>query len=489
MAYSYPISDDIKKFAQENPRFEASLKMLNDDEYVTLNTIILSYPDTLPEGSQVIGVFFAHKANIARNGGVQFKQDYIIKHPDGTFTSVTKTSTPNSHVMPIEKFKKDVGAGKHYGTDKGGFDHWYYSVDDLPDILHAEAEEIAASERLSVSDNSDDKSKDEIIARINTADFANKKMAEIPIYNFKLPDNFTKQITEIVEGVNRMYQNLYGDEIQKMLNNAIQAQQNLIKSLNLIDTKKIFEGITNLTKSFSGFATGLTAHLPDNWSGSKLREAASLCVQGIPIVFVPRIAIVNKLTKAKDVPSIKRIIAHSKNAPLIIEDCEKALADCDWLPKDMREHIQESIACFKNGQYRAAQSTAIIAFDSLLNVVVDMSEHRKKNKRALAYKHVKNYTSWTDGVDLMEMPLGRVPFYTVLMLPVIGHMLTDFSIGDRTTYLNDANRHAASHTISSKQYKKSNALLTIMAVASVCKVTQLNGKYWLQKSAQQYGIS
>ena len=118
-----------------------------------------------------------------------------------------------------------------------------------------------------------------------------------------------------------------------------------------------------------------------------------------------------------------------------------------------------------------------------------MSVPRKKNKRALAYTHVKTYTSWTDGIDLMEVPLGRMPFYTVLMLPVVGHMLTDFSIGDRSTYVNDANRHASSHTISSKQYKKSNALLTIMAVTSICKVTQLNGKYWLQKSAQQYGIA
>lgn len=340
-----------------------------------------------------------------------------------------------------------------------------------------------------MSDDKNNKPEDKIIARINTADYANKKIGEIPTYNFKLPDHFTKQLTGIVEGVNKMYQNLYGDEIQKVLNNAIQAQQTLIKSLNLIDTKKILEGITRLTESFSGFTTGLSAHMPDNWSESKLRKAASLCVQGIPIVFVPRATIINKLTKAKSVPSIKRIIAHSKNAPLIIEDCEKALAECDWLPKDMREHIQESIVCFKNGQYRAAQSTAIIAFDSLLNIVVDMSVHRKKNKKALAHSQVKSYTSWTDGIDLMEVPLGRMPFYTVLMLPVIGHMLTDFAIGDRATYLNDANRHASSHTINSKQYKKSNALLTIMAVTSICKVTQLNGKYWLQKSAQQYGIS
>ncbi|HMS30945.1 MAG TPA: hypothetical protein PJ984_00940 [Candidatus Saccharibacteria bacterium] len=144
MAYSYPISDEIKQFAKANPRFEASLKMLNDTDYITLNTIILSYPDTLPEGSQVIGVFLANKSAIKQGKGKFFKQDYIVKHTDGTFTSYTKTDKPNKHVRPIEEFVKNIGASKHYGTDKkSGLDHWYYSVDELPDIIRPEAQEIS----------------------------------------------------------------------------------------------------------------------------------------------------------------------------------------------------------------------------------------------------------------------------------------------------------------------------------------------------------
>jgi len=139
MGYSYPISEEIKEYAKNNPRFGRSLKMLNDNDYVTLDTILVSYPDTLPQGSQVIGVFFAHKVNLVRNKGVLFKQDYIINHGDGTFTSVTKTSTPSKNVMPIEEFKKRVGAGKHYGTDYGSFDHWYYSVADLPKPIRENA--------------------------------------------------------------------------------------------------------------------------------------------------------------------------------------------------------------------------------------------------------------------------------------------------------------------------------------------------------------
>jgi hypothetical protein len=323
------------------------------------------------------------------------------------------------------------------------------------------------------------KPKYKIIANINTADYANRKLGDIPTYGFNPPDHFTKQLTETVGAI---HQNLY-DEIQKTLNSVTKAQQDLIKSLNLISIKKILWDTTNLTKLFSEFFKFkiLDNHLPDNWLGSKPQEAARLCAQGIPIVFVPRTTIVSKLIEANGVPGIKKIIAHSKNSPLIINDCEKALAECGWLSKDMREHINESIISFKNAQYRAAQSTAIIAFDSLLNVVIDMSVHRKKNKKALAYTHVKQYTRWTDNIDLMGSPLVRMPFYVVLMLPVISHMLIDFSIGDKATYLNSTNRHVSSHTIDSKQYKKSNALLAIMTIASICKVTQLNDKYWLQK--------
>ena len=132
MAYAQTISKDIRQFAKNNPRFGASLKMLNDTKFSTLDTILLSYPETLPNGSQVIGVFLADIENIKSNKDRKFKQDYIVKNPDGSFISYTKTDTPNKHVRPIEEFRDKVGAGKHYGTENDGFDHWYNTVNDLP---------------------------------------------------------------------------------------------------------------------------------------------------------------------------------------------------------------------------------------------------------------------------------------------------------------------------------------------------------------------
>lgn len=149
MAYAETISKDIREFAKDNPRFETSLKMLNDTKFISLDTILLSYPDTLPDGSQVIGVFLADKENIKSNKDRKFKQDYIVKNPDGSFTSYTKTDTPNKHVRPIEEFRDKIGARKHYGTESGGFDHWYNSVNDLPqdvETLISQANDIV--ERL-----------------------------------------------------------------------------------------------------------------------------------------------------------------------------------------------------------------------------------------------------------------------------------------------------------------------------------------------------
>lgn len=143
MAYAQTISEDIKKFAKDNPRFEASLKMLNDTKFTTLDTILLSYPNTLPNGSQVIGVFLADNENIKFDKDRKFKQDYIVKNIDGSFTSYTKTDTPNKHVRPIEEFRDKIGAGKHYGTDKGGFDHWYNSVEDLPQDVESLVEQAS----------------------------------------------------------------------------------------------------------------------------------------------------------------------------------------------------------------------------------------------------------------------------------------------------------------------------------------------------------
>jgi len=308
-------------------------------------------------------------------------------------------------------------------------------------------------------------------------------------YHIQLPKGLARQLSETAQHVTKLYASLYGNELQRLAQHATQVQQELIKAFSRIDTQQIVADIRKMAESVVSTAKDIDAHLPDNWP-DELRDAAGLCIRGVPVVFVPRAAIVSKLLKSKDMASVKLIIAHNSNSPLIIEDCEKVLQECEWLPRDMCEHIQEAILCYKSGQYRAAQSTATIAFDCLLNDIVDVNQFRKQNgnKHALSHNVVGRYTNINPELDLMRIPLGRAPFYTLLMLPIIGRMLTKFDMYNKATYGNDANRHAATHMVSSRQYKKSNALLTIMTVVSICKVTQLCGKYWVQSATEQYGF-
>lgn len=254
-------------------------------------------------------------------------------------------------------------------------------------------------------------------------------------------------------------------------------------SLSKID----FSGISELAELFS---KSLDGHFPDNWPEDKMSEAAALCISGVPIVFVPRKEIVYKMIQAGNTTSIKKVIV--ANDTDIISDCEKAIAESSWLPKDMSDHIGDAIKSYKLGMYRASQSTSAIAFDSLLNEVINMRKLRKDHSipRQLSHAVVKNLTDQQrfQG-DLMQLPLGKEPFYTLLMFPIIGSMLAPFVIGDKTTYTKELNRHESVHTVSSRQYKKSNALWSIMTIASICKITQLRNKNWMQLSAKTYGVT
>lgn len=238
------------------------------------------------------------------------------------------------------------------------------------------------------------------------------------------------------------------------------------------------------------FGKSLDGHLPDNRPKNKALEAVKLCIKGVPIVFVPRKDLVHKLIQAKDLTSLKKAMV-TNDADIII-DCNKAIEESKWLPRDMEAHIVEAINSYKMGMYRASQSTSVIAFDGLLNEVINIRKLRKDYNipKQLPHAVVKKLTEPRrfQG-DLMKLPLGGEPFYTLLMFPIIGSILAPFIIGDKTTYTKALNRHESVHAVSSRQYKKSHALWLIMTIASMCKITQLHKKNWMQVSAKAYGVT
>ncbi len=313
----------------------------------------------------------------------------------------------------------------------------------------------------------------------------------------KLHDNFNRQVlemTKLAQQASRLYIPVFKTEIPRIFNATSQlaetvrsSQIAISKAMAKLTESGVLTATQKIADSFAEITRGLKAHFPDNWPPGEMKKCDDLCMQGIPIIFIPRSDIVTKMVRAKNITGIKQVIVRNDNN--IIDDCEKAVSESSWLSRDMREQIIESIDSYKNKRYRAAQSTATVAFDCLLNEIIDIRLWRRanNNSKALSHGKVKQLTDEFAG-NLMELPLSRAPFYTLLMFPVIGQMLAVFEIGDKTSYKNDFNRHMSAHTVSARQYKRSNALMAVMTLASICKVTELRGKNWMQISAKEYGV-
>lgn len=311
------------------------------------------------------------------------------------------------------------------------------------------------------------------------------------------PDTFTKQVatmTEIARKVTQIHMPIITAGVNNIMKNTgliedmMSAQKNALEAVRrLIDTN-VFDDLRKVALEAASFAKRLQPHFPINWPEDKTAECAKLCMQGVPIVFVPRTEIVSRMLAAKNITGVKLVAL--RNDKQIIEDCEAAISECAWLTKDMRLQITEGIESYKDGRYRAAQSTTNVAFDSILDEIVDMRKWRRRNgqPKTLSASMVRKLTDEFSG-DIMDLPLSRAPFYTLLMFPIIGAALSPFEIGDVKSHKADYNRHASTHTVSSKQYKKSNALFAIMVVASICKITELRGSNWMQLSAKEYGVT
>ncbi len=241
------------------------------------------------------------------------------------------------------------------------------------------------------------------------------------------------------------------------------------------------EQIQELSKTFN---YAYKYHFPDNWGNKITIDYVDLCKSGFPIIFIPNSKILDKVIKAKTFSLKKTVLC--KNDQTIINDCENAIKECKCLNKDIKAHIISSILSYKNKNYRSAQSSATIVFDCLLEYIIDVKVIRKlqNNKKKLA----SNVVSKIKIIDFDKLSFSKVPFYTILMIPIINNALKLFAIGDKNTFVNEYNRHMSIHTVSSIQYKRSNALIAIMLITNICVITDKLGKNWLGKTAKMYGI-
>jgi len=136
-----PFSAQLEEYIKKNPNFKKSLKLYNQSRFEVFQRIFLSYPPIFPN-DEVIGLLYCDKENVKKNKKPFFKQDYIVNHGNGIFTSYTNISPQAKDVKHIKDFFNKYGRSKYYGTDKGKGDHHYDDVSDLHPAFQKEAQGI-----------------------------------------------------------------------------------------------------------------------------------------------------------------------------------------------------------------------------------------------------------------------------------------------------------------------------------------------------------
>lgn len=289
-------------------------------------------------------------------------------------------------------------------------------------------------------------------------------------YSAEVVANISRIIQPTIEPIRRMMADI---------TRQITAVQSIFEPIN-----RIAADIQRIVKPLIDIVGDISPHFPRNWPIARRVDCAKLCEQGLPIVFVPSTHIINELLAAKTPAAQKRVLVRHDTE--IIQDCRDQLNRYEVVSRELIDHITASIDAYQVGNYRAAQSTATIAFDALMPIIYDMRVRYKGKGNKLAARYVHALSSDL-ATDILRHPLtSHTMFYSMACLPMIAHALARFDIGDRTTYAKDFNRHTGTHTVSAQQYKHSNALIAIMTVTSLCVVTEKRGRYWLSGIAKFY---
>jgi hypothetical protein len=281
--------------------------------------------------------------------------------------------------------------------------------------------------------------------------------------------NIAKSFTE-----NRVKLFSIAESMQSVFKQASEIHKNLFPVLNI--GKTISEAISSSTKWFENIEkAGLTPNMGDKRSISKIKRYTSLLKMGYVVFWVPRDLIVDQLVNSSKEPERKSILI--KNRKEISEDCVTVVNSVEKKHlKDYKLHILEAISSLEQGNYRAAQSTASVCFDALLNEVIDTTSisnrHQFMPKVKDGYSKLKN-------ID--QIPAHVI--YAGLQSNLIEYSLREFDRLNQTKMPRKYTRHPSIHSVSSRQFSEFNAIQVVMIVCSLLKTTDVLGRGWLSKIA------
>ncbi|WP_343994930.1 hypothetical protein [Terrabacter terrae] len=221
---------------------------------------------------------------------------------------------------------------------------------------------------------------------------------------------------------------------------------------------------------------------PVNWWGTGasqdlLRAARD---EGLPLWRVPRREIIRDLNAVADAHD--RLSILQKHRDQILEDCEAELAYCDdEQTVGSAELAERAIRAIQSGHHEAGMALAVslgeplavwastprvTAFDSV-EERDEWEAKRKSGKTGGKYRYAQ--------IEIDRLPPGDVlPWdfnYQVLIAP-IPRFFTGFWPRQGKPAPKGLSRHVVAHQPTPEHFSRSNALLSVMLVASILRAQQ-----------------
>lgn len=239
------------------------------------------------------------------------------------------------------------------------------------------------------------------------------------------------------------------------------------KSLKIVTEGflKSRDWLTNLDKA------GLTPNLGETRSLKKLNQYKRLLGMGYAIFWVPEESVIEALLAAKT--ERERRAAVVRNKGIISQNCLQVLEDIsDPKLKNLKLHLTSAIECVNDNNFRAAQSTASICFDAMLDQIIDTSSLKKYSQ--ISPKLESDGSKLT---SINDIPIQYV--YGALQSQLIIYTLRSFERLQPQTVHIKYGRHSSIHSVSARQYSEFNALQAITITTSLLATTDRLGLGWL----------
>ena len=195
-----------------------------------------------------------------------------------------------------------------------------------------------------------------------------------------------------------------------------------------------------------------TKYLPPNWPHDADEEAVEEIVNdGIPLVWVPRSEITQKLLDAKNrAERIGILLAHRTE---VAEDCRVALREASHAEvADQVALGMQALDAFNAGLDAPAQSLAVVVTDTVVRKTFS-DKPSDLHKNAL--------------VDLDDVPYQKLRLLTA-MAPV-SRFYTRWFPTDPTPPPAHLSRHVSVHVADGVHYTEENAILAVMLMASLLR--------------------